>query len=67
MQLIIDFIRTKSILDSSQAIALKMIEENIGREEECIYLLFKSMYETNKALAEEVIRLRGEKPKIIKV
>ncbi len=65
MQKVIEFIRTKSIADTSMAMAHKMITENLDQQEECILLLFQSLYETNKMLADEVLKLRANKPKVL--
>ncbi len=64
MQTIVDYIRVKSLSDTSMAIALKMIEENPGQQETCILALFQSMYETNRMLANEVLKSRANKPVI---
>ena len=66
MQKVIDFIKSKAILDTSMAVAHKMITENVGMQEDCILLLFQTMYETNKKLADEVVRLRRLNPSIVK-
>jgi hypothetical protein len=58
MQKIVDFIRGKAVTDTSMALALKMIEENPGMIEECVVLLFDSMYETNKKLVDAVLNYR---------
>ncbi len=58
---LIEFIRIKSITDTSMAMALTMIQENPGQGEECLLALFQSMYETNLKLANEVVRLRDKK------
>lgn len=65
MNKLVEFIRTKSLTDTSMAIALKMIEENAGEQETCLLALFQSMYDTNKLLAEEVLKLRRKAPVII--
>jgi hypothetical protein len=65
MQTIVDYIKSKAVADTSMAIAVKMLNENIGAQEACILALFQAMYETNKKLADEVLRLRGKSVKIL--
>ncbi len=65
MQKIIDFIASKSVTDTSMAMALKMIKENVAMQEDCILALFQSMYEANKLLAEEVLKHRSKKTIIL--
>lgn len=65
MQKVIDYIKSKSITDTSMAVAHKMIMENLDQQEDCILLLFQSMYETNQKLIQEVLRARAKSPVII--
>jgi hypothetical protein len=65
MQKVIDYIKSKSITDTSMAVAHKMIMENVDRQEDCILLLFQSMYETNQKLIQEVLRTRAKSPVVI--
>ncbi len=65
MQKVIEYIKTKAITDTSMAMAYKMITENLDKQEDCILALFQSMYETNKMLADEVVKQRAKAPKVI--
>jgi hypothetical protein len=48
------------------AMAYKMLTENVGQQEECLLLLFSALYDTNRKLADEVLKLRRAKtPAII--
>jgi len=58
---IIAWIESKGLIDTSMAIASKMIRENVGKQEECILALFQAMYDSNKTLAEEVSKHRTKK------
>lgn len=65
MQKLIAFVKAKSITDTSMAIAYKMITENLDKQEDCILALFEAIYETNRQLADEVVKQRAKSPKII--
>ena len=65
MQKLIDFVKSASISDTSMAVAYKMLMENVGQQEECLLLLFSAMYDTNRKLADEVLRLRRAKSSAI--
>ena len=66
MQKLIDFVKSSSISDTSMAMAYKMLTENVGQQEECLLLLFSALYDTNRKLADEVLKLRRAKtPAII--
>lgn len=66
MQTIIDYIKSKSLTDSSMAMIYKMLQENVGMQEECILALLQSMYETNRNLGDEILKLRKQNKIVIR-
>jgi hypothetical protein len=61
---LIEFVRSKSLTDTSMAMGLRMIEENAGMQEDCILAIFEAIYISNQKLANEVLKLRAKSPKI---
>ncbi len=66
MQKLIEFVRVKSISDTSMAMAYKMCQENVDAQEDCLLALFDALYETNRKLADEVLRLRKQGQPLVK-
>lgn len=58
MQTLINYVRAKSLTDTSMAMAYKMLMENVTAQEECLLALFDALYTTNRKLADEVLRQR---------
>lgn len=58
MQKLIDFIKSKSLTDTSMAMSYRMITENLDKQEDCILAVFEAIYETNKKLADELVKAR---------
>jgi hypothetical protein len=58
MQALIEYVRIKSLTDTSMAMAYKMMMENVDQQEDCLLALFEALYTTNRKLADEVLRQR---------